>query len=139
MTDSLAAVLTPGNLREADRAYYSYAVLRMKAVRQDPDVSCEELFDRELAAVGGFVDGWIAARTIFGGPPFAPLDELAFARADGVLEGLIAERGDRQLGGCLAVWRAAHPEAVEAYRAWRRARYLGTGGDEGSGAAHGGR
>ena len=123
VADSLAAVITPGNLREADRAYYNYAVLRMHAVRKDPDVACDEVFGREMEAVDGFVDGWVVARTLFGGPAFEPLDEFALAREAGVLEGMVADRGDRQLGGCLAVWRDANPGAVDAYRAWRAETY----------------
>lgn len=122
VTDSLAAVITPGDLREADRAYVNYAVLRMRAVRSDPDVPCDTVMARELEAVGGFVEGWVVARTLFGGPPYAPLDELVFARRDAVLAGLVAAREDPYLGGCVRVWREAHPDAVEAYRRWRAAR-----------------
>lgn len=127
VTDSTAALLMPGNLREAQRAYMSYVVLRMHAVRGDPDVPCAELVDRELQAVDGFVDGWIAARTLFGGPAYAPLDELAFARAAGVLPGLVMSHGDPQLGGCLDVWRGEDPELAAAYETWRTERYLGDG------------
>ena len=127
VTDSLAAVITPGNLREADRAYYNYAVLRMRAVRDDPDVACADLIDREVEALDGFVDGWVVARTLFGGPAYEPLDEFAFAREDGMLAGMIADRSDRQLGGCLAVWRESNPDAAEAYREWRRERYEARG------------
>ena len=81
----------------------------------------------ELDALDGFVDGWIVARTLFGGPAYAPLDELAFAREDGMLSGLIADRSDRQLGGCLAVWIRANPDAAETYRSWRRDRFEGRG------------
>ncbi len=120
VTDSIAAVVTPGNLREADRAYYNYAVLRMRSVRDDPDVPCDELFGREMDAVDAFVDGWIVARTLFGGPAYEPLDELAFARSAAVLEGYVAASSDRQLGGCLSVWRDEHAAAVERYAAWRK-------------------
>lgn len=123
VTDSLAAVITPGNLREADRAYYNYVVLRMHAVAKDPDVACEEVFARELEAMDGFVDGWVIARTLFGGPAYEPLDEFALAREAGVLRGMIADRSDRQLGGCLTVWRDAHPDAISAYREWKRDHY----------------
>jgi len=125
VTDSLVALVLPGNLREGQRAYISYAVLRMHAVRQDPDVACSVLAERELFALDGFVDGWIAARTLFGGPAYEPLDELVFAREAGVLPGLIAERSDRQLSGCLTVWREQNGELVEAYQSWRTERYLG--------------
>lgn len=127
VTDSLAAVITPGNLREADRAYYNYVVLRMHAVRQDPDVPCGDVFAREMEAIDGFVDGWVVARTLFGGPAYEPLDEFAFAREAGVLAGMIAELSDRQLGGCLAVWREENADAVTEYREWRTERYGATG------------
>jgi len=122
-TDSSAAVFTPGNLREADRAYYNYIVHRMHAVREDPDVSCEEIVLREVEGLDAFADGWVVARTLFGGPAFEPLDEIAFVREEGLLPGFLAAHSDRQLGGCLTTWRDAHPEVVEAYRAWRRDRY----------------
>jgi hypothetical protein len=125
VTDSLASIMTPGNLREAERAYVNYAVLRMRAVRGDPDVSCDELMGRELEAVHGFVDGWVVARMLFGGPEFEPLDELAFAAAAGVLPGLIAHNADPHLGGCLAVWSAANDDAIEAYRVWRTEGFRG--------------
>lgn len=125
LADSVATIRTPGNLREADRAYANYAVLRMKNVRRDPDVSCDSLVAREVRAVSGFVDGWIVSRTLFGGPPYAPLDELAFAREAEVLSGLIAARDDPQLGGCLRVWKEAHADAVEAYRRWRASGFAG--------------
>lgn len=119
LTDSTAAVETPGNLREADRAYYAYAVIRMRNVRSDPDVSCDSLVAREVAAVEGFVDGWLVARALFGAPSFAPLDALAAARQAGHLPALTVAAGNRQVEGCLRAWAGTHEDALEAYRAWR--------------------
>lgn len=110
----------PANLREADRAYYNYAVKRMRVVRtEDPDVPCDSLLALEAAVVGSFVDGWVLSRTLFGGPAFAPLDELAFARQAGHLEALIAAKNDRQVGACAAEWAEANPARIEAYETWR--------------------
>ncbi len=123
--DSVATILTPGNLREADRAYYSYAVIRMQLVRGlDPDVPCDELMGRELQAMSAFADGWLASRLLFGGLPFPALDEIAFAKEQGQLAGMLAHRADRQLGACAAEWAAEHPEAVQAYLSWRDTRFL---------------
>ena len=127
VTDSLAALVMPGNLREAGRAYESYAVLRMHVVRQDPDVPCDALLRREVATLDGFVDGWLVARLLFGGPAYEPLDELAFAREAGVLGGLLLDRSDRQLGGCLDALRETHEDEIAAYRSWRTDRYLRRG------------
>ena len=124
VTDSLAALVMPGNLREAGRAYESYVVLRMHAVRQDPDVPCETLLGREIDALDGFIDGWIVARLLFGGPAYEPLDELVFAREADVLGGLILDRSNRQLGGCLAVVRQRGEDEIAAYRSWRAENYL---------------
>lgn len=123
--DSVATILTPGNLREADRAYYNYAVIRMQLVRDlDPDVPCDELMDREVEAVSAFVDGWVASRLLFGGLPFPVLDEVAFAREEGQLRGMLAAARDRQLGACAAEWSADHRGDVESYLTWRDTRFL---------------
>lgn len=125
VTDSLASVVMPGNLREAGRAYQSYVVLRMHAARQDPDVACSAWVDREMFALDGFVDGWVASRTLFGGPAYEPLDELAHARSAGVLKGLMLDRSNRQLGGCLENARRDGQADIDAYHAWRTDHYQG--------------
>lgn len=125
-SDSTVDVVTPGNLREADRAYHNYAVMRMREVRsEDPDDPCDALVVREQAVLSSFVDGWVLARTLFGGPGFAPLDELAFARAAGHLRPLLAARGDAAVGACAAAWAEANPAAIEAYEAWRADAFPG--------------
>lgn len=119
-SDSVVTVVTPGNLREADRAYHNYAVMRMRVIRgTDPDDPCDELVARERTVLSSFVDGWILARTLFGGPPFAPLDELAFARDAGHLPALLAAYRDASVGACAATWAEDHPDAIAAYRQWR--------------------
>ncbi|MCL7967636.1 MAG: hypothetical protein M8835_12065 [marine benthic group bacterium] len=118
-SDSVVQVITPGNLREADRAYENYSVMRMRVIRgKDPDASCDSLIAWEAQAVSSFVDGWIVARTLFGGPPYAPLDALAFARVEGHLPALIVDLGNRQVGACAGEWAESHPEAIDAYRTW---------------------
>ncbi|MDP2483301.1 MAG: hypothetical protein Q8W45_08475 [Candidatus Palauibacterales bacterium] len=110
----------PANLREADRAYYNYAVQRMRVVRgADPDVPCDSVLAMEEKVVGSFIDGWILSRTLFGGPAFEPLDELVFARHAGLLRPLLARRADRQVGACAGQWAEDNPERIAAYEAWR--------------------
>lgn len=125
-SDSVVNVLTPGNLREADRAYHNYAVMRMREIRgEDPDDPCDALVEREEDVLSSFVDGWILSRTLFGGPAFAPLDELVFARATGHLRALLAERGDASIAGCASTWVETHPDAVAAYESWRAEAFPG--------------
>lgn len=124
-SDSVVVLYMPGNLREADRAYENYAVARMHVIRErDPDAPCDSVVAWESDVVSAFADGWIVARTLFGGPPFAPLDEIAFARASGHLAALVADRRDSWAGACAAEWASAHPGAVEAYRTWRETQFL---------------
>lgn len=123
-SDSMVEFTTPGNLREADRAYASYSVMRMRNVRsRDPDAVCDSIVEWETSAVSSFIDGWIVARTLFGGPAFGPLDALAFARLDGHLPALIVDIGDRQIGACAEEWAESHPEAVQAYRSWHEQEF----------------
>ena len=124
LSDSVVDVITPGNLREADRAFANYSVIRMRNVRsRDPDAACDSIVAWETAAVSSFIDGWIVARTLFGGPPFGPLDALAFARLDGHLPALIVDIGDRQIGACAGEWAESHPEAIRAYQSWHDGQF----------------
>ena len=119
VSDSVVQVVTPGNLREADRAYENYAVMRMRIVRsRDPDAPCDSIVAWEADAVSSFIDGWIVARTLFGGPPYAPLDAMAFARLDGHLPALLVDLGDRQIEFCAAEWAESNSGQIEAFRAW---------------------
>lgn len=114
----------PANLREADRAYYNYAVQRMRVVRWgDPDVSCDSLLAQEEKVVGSFIDGWILSRTLFGAPAFEPLDELVFARRAGLLRPLLARRNDPQVGACAGQWAEENPDRIAAYETWRLEKF----------------
>ena len=125
-SDSTVNVIMPGNLREADRAYYNYAVMRMRVVRrQDPDESCEVLIEAEEKVLSSYVDGWILARTLFGGPAFAPVDELVFAREVGLLRPLLSARGDTSIGVCAEQWAAENPDEIAAYESWREEAFPG--------------
>lgn len=134
-TDSTVDYLgLPANLREADRAYYNYAVMRMRVVRTaDPDVPCDSVLALEERVVGSFIDGWILSRMLFGGPAFAALDELAFAREAGHLRALLAAKRNRQVGACAARWANENPERIAAYEAWSAGTFPRS--DEGTGEA----
>lgn len=122
VSDSVARVSVPGNYREARRAYYAYAVETMARIREDaPAVRCSEAVEREAEVVSAFVDGWIVARTLYGGPAFRPLDAFVFARDAGHLPAMLVALGDSRLGSCARTWARDHREAVEAYREWRAA------------------
>lgn len=126
--DSAARVAFPANYREARRAYYNYAVKKMELIRSSPPTSdCSVAVEREVTSMSAWVDGWVVARTLYGGPPFAPLDAFAFAREAGHLPAMLVALGDSEIAGCLDRWRREHPEAMEAYRQWKREVYEGEG------------
>lgn len=128
VNDSVARVATPANYREAERAYVNYAVEKMRLVREvPPAASCDTAVARETRLVGAWIDGWILARTLYGGPPLPPLDALAFAREAEHLSPLLVRLGDTELGTCAESWSRSHPEAMEAFEAWYRERELGAG------------
>lgn len=119
--DSVARIGTPANYREAERAYVNYAVEKMRLVREAPPaVSCDTAVARETRLVGSWIDGWILARTLYGGPALAPLDALVFAREAGHLAPLLVRLGDTEIGSCAGTWRENHPEEMAAFGAWYR-------------------
>lgn len=128
--DSSVRVVVPGNLREADRAYFNYAVVRMRdrvsgAEPPAAGAPCEEAVEREVRILDAFADGWIVARTLFGSPAFPPLAEIPFARSAGHLDAYAAERAPPRLEGCAGAWREAHPDRMAAYRSWREREFVG--------------
>lgn len=135
-SDSAALVETPGNYREASRAYHNYAVERMEWIRTGaPTPSCERAVEGEVDRVSAFVDGWVVSRVLYGGPAFPPLDLFAFAREAGHLPALIVDLEDTAVSDrCLARWRERHEDALRAYRAWRRTFEGGFGDAEASGS-----
>lgn len=121
-SDTAVRVATPGNYREASRAYDNYAVVRMEGIRSGrPTGSCEAAVEREVERLSAFVDGWVVSRTLYGGPAFGPLDLFAFAREAGHLPALAVALEDTAVSEpCRRRWRERHGEAMEAYRSWRR-------------------
>lgn len=120
-SDSAVRVVTPGNYREASRAYYNYAVERMEWIRSgSPNPGCEAAVEGEVARASAFVDGWVVSRVLYGGPAFPPLDLFAFAREAGHLPALVVDLEDTAVSDrCLARWRERHADELEAYRRWR--------------------
>jgi hypothetical protein len=100
----------------------------MRVVRDaDPDVPCDSIVALEERVVDSFIDGWIVSRTLYGGPSFAPLDELVFARQAGLLRPLLASRRDPQLGACAGQWAEANPDRMRSYEAWRKEKFPAPG------------
>lgn len=129
-SDSAVTVTTPSNLREMARAYANYAVDKMLAVRHEgPATDCDDVVSRELMRFSSFLDGWIVSRTLYGGPPFPPVDALVFARAAGHLPAMLVDLGDSELVGCRDGWEKAHPDRVNAYRDWRHSALSGLAAD----------
>lgn len=121
-SDSAVRVVTPGNHREASRAYYNYAVEKMELVRGGSSASsCSVSVERTADLVSAFVDGWVVSRLLYGAPALAPVDLLAFARqADHLPASLVSLEDSPVSERCRTRWRRDYPESMEAYRDWRR-------------------
>lgn len=125
-SDSAVRVVVPGDLREADRAYFNYAVVRMReraASEAASELSCREIVAREVRILDAFADGWIVSRTLFGSPEHAALTEIPFARAAGHLDAFLVDRAPPRVADCAEPWAEAHRDRLEAYRTWRSRRF----------------
>lgn len=121
--DTAVRVVTPGNYREASRAYQNYAYEKMQAIRSGSEPrGCAAELEREAELVSAFVDGWVVSRVLYGAMALEAIDRLAFAREAGHLPALLSSMdGSPVAERCRSRWQDDHPEAVEAFRDWSRA------------------
>lgn len=109
--------------RDGQLAYqiYGHLHLMVQMGRQEewlpeaPEVTGYEL---ERAIVDRIADVWILGRTVFDTQPFAPLDELAYAKNFGFLDAFIFTARPDLYGSERARWVQENPERASEYRAW---------------------
>jgi hypothetical protein len=83
-----------------------------------PEAADAEGFDLERAILSRSADAWILGRSVYNTEPYAPLDELAYAKEAGFLEPFIFTARPNEFASRRAEWVRANPGAMERYRQW---------------------
>ena len=75
-------------------------------------------FDLEKAVLAKTADAWLLGRTVYDVPPYAPLDELIYAREAGYLDAFIFTARPNEFAEARAKWAKANPGRSDEYRTW---------------------
>lgn len=75
-------------------------------------------YELERAIMERVADAWILGRTVFDTQPFAPLDEIAYAKDAGYLDAFIFTARPDDFAASRAEWARENPNAMEEYQEW---------------------
>jgi hypothetical protein len=108
---------------EAQVVFEIYAHLQLMARmgRQEewlPEAPTAVGYDLERAILSRTADAWLLGRTVFATQPYAPLDELVYAKENGYLDAFIFTARPDEFAEARAEWARAKPGEAEAYRQW---------------------
>jgi len=85
-----------------------------------PEAATATGFDLEKAILGRVADAWLLGRTVYDVSPYAPLDELIYARDAGYLDAFIFTARPDEFAEARAEWARENPGRAEEYRTWFR-------------------
>lgn len=74
----------------------------------------------ERVILGRIADVWLYGRAVYDTSPYAPLDEILYARENGFLDDLIFATQTTRFGAEALVYYAENPERLVAFRDWFR-------------------
>lgn len=100
---------------------YGHLHLMARMGRQEewlPEAPTATGYDLERAVLSRVSDAWLLGRTTFDTQPYAPLDELTYAKEAGYLDAFIFTARPSEFAEARAEWARAQPENAEAYRQW---------------------
>lgn len=100
---------------------YGHLHLMVEMERQEewlPEAPEATGYELERAIVDRVADAWILGRTVFDTQPFAPLDELAYAKHFGFLDAFIFTARPDEFGSARTEWARANPGRTDEYRDW---------------------
>jgi hypothetical protein len=100
---------------------YGHLHLMVEMGRQEewlPEATGAEGFDLERAILSRSADAWILGRSVYNTAPYAPLDELAYAKEAGFLDPFIFTARPNEFAARRAEWVRANPGEMERYRQW---------------------
>jgi len=75
-------------------------------------------YELERAILSRAADAWILGRAVYNTLPYAPLDELAYAKEEGYLDAFIFTARPSEFATARTEWARANPGAMERYREW---------------------
>ncbi len=108
---------------EARTPFMVYAHLRLmkrmgRLEEWLPEAAGAEGYELERAILDRVAEVWLFGRSVFNAEPYAPLEELVYARAHGYLDAfLLTARGD-EFPEERAAWLREDPDGMETYRSW---------------------
>lgn len=100
---------------------YGHLHLMARMGRQEewlPEAPTATGYDLEKAILARVSDAWLLGRTTFDTQPYAPLDELIYAKENGYLDAFIFTARPEEFGEARARWARENPGQAEAYRNW---------------------
>lgn len=116
-------VQIPLGVRGGELVYQIYGFMHLMSQlgRQEewlPEAPDAAGYDLERAIMARVGDAWILARAAFDVQPFAPLDEIAYAKDAGFLDAFIFTARPDEFAVSRGDWVRANPARMEEYRDW---------------------
>lgn len=123
-----AAVKVPSTVPDATPVYMVYPhqhlMARLGRIREWlPAEAVRTPWVLERSIVGRLADGWLFQRSVAAAPPYAPLDELLYAREFGYLDAFLLTARAEEFPEEREAWLEESPGELEAYRDWFRATF----------------
>jgi len=100
---------------------YGHLHLMTRMGRQEewlPEAPAATGYELERAILSRISDAWLLGRTTFDTQPYAPLDELIYAKENGYLDAFIFTARPDEFAEARAAWARDKPGEAEAYRSW---------------------
>lgn len=121
-TDTVTMQIPLGG-QDATLVYDIYGFLHLmhQMGRQDewlPEAPDAVGYELERAIVARIADAWILGRSVFDTVPFAPLDELMYAKDAGFLDAYIFTARPDEFTAARTEWARENPDRVDEYREW---------------------
>jgi len=83
-----------------------------------PEAATATGFQLERAILERVADAWLLGRTVYDFSPYAPLDELIYAREAGYLDAFIFTARPEDFAEARAKWARENPGRSDEYRTW---------------------
>jgi len=123
ISSDTVTVPVPARSQDPQLVHQIYGHLHLMSTmgRQEewlPEAPTAEGYELERAILSRTADAWILGRSVYNTVPYAPLDELAYAKEAGLLDPFIFTARPTEFAGARADWARANPGEMERYREW---------------------